>query len=109
MSVFIALFNAHLCTRITFQKIAEGGRDRHKALISYAFFLSYANFFLCLSSIFLCCSEHFSWFVLNSNISFIEQQLWCQTKSPVILTVGLDCSSESWLCVRLYFGTKCSL
>ena len=46
MSVFIALFNAHLCTRIIFQKIAEGGRDRHKALISYAFSLSYANFFL---------------------------------------------------------------
>lgn len=50
MSVFIALFKAHLCTCIIFQKIAEGGRNRHKALISYAFFLSYANFFLVLKS-----------------------------------------------------------
>ena len=50
MSVFIALFNAHLCIRIRFQNIAEGGRDRYKALISYAFSLSYANFFLMLKS-----------------------------------------------------------
>lgn len=61
---------------------------------------------LCLSPKFLSCTEHFSWFVLNSNISFIEQQLQCQIKSPVILTVGLDCSSESWLCVCLHFGTQ---
>lgn len=61
---------------------------------------------ICLISIFLSCMEHFSWFVLIPNISFIDQQLYCQIKSPVILTVGVDCSSETWLCVCLYFGTQ---
>lgn len=78
--------------------IAKGSRNGHKkALIPCD---------LCLSPIFLSCTEHSSRFVLNSNISFIEQQFGCQIKSSVILTVGLDCSSESWLQVCLYFGTQ---
>lgn len=65
--VFIGLVSALLCTCIIFQKTAEGGKNGHKkALISCD---------LCLSPIFLSCSEHFFWFVLHSNISFIEQQL----------------------------------